>query len=138
MKKLIAVITIAAALVAPALAQQTYTKNADGSFTPVVLSTNSSGPFLSGPGMDLLSNLSSATNWGAATFGIYMPSSSGHKASMGAGAIFLYNINPYMATGLGIDWLDNQTTMPSGQFQLQLPISVGGTNGLLVTPFSFT
>jgi hypothetical protein len=129
------------ALAFPALAQY-YVKNVDGTYTevasPIILNTNSTGPFLSGPGMDLLSTLSIATNWGVATFGIMEPASSGHKAAYGVGAVALYNINTYMASGIGIDWLDNQTTMPSGQFQLQLPFLIGGTNGVQATPFAFT
>ena len=128
----------AAALVMPA-AGQLYEKNADGSFTPITLNTNSTGtPFLSGPLVELLTTLSSATNWGVATFGIYEPKSDRHKASYGFGAVALYNINTYMAMGVGIDCLDNQVTMPSGQFQLQAPLHLGGTNGLTVTPFAFT
>jgi hypothetical protein len=115
---------------------QLYSKTAEGQFVPVELNTNAS-PFLSGPLVELLTTLSTATNWGVATFGIYMPASDHQKAAYGCGAIALYNINPYMATGIGIDWLDNQVTMPSGQFQLQAPLKIGGDKGLVVTPFAF-
>jgi hypothetical protein len=137
---LIGLLSATAAL--PAMAQtgsQLYSKSADGSYTPVALQTNVTGtPFLSGPLTDLLSTMSTATNWGVAGFGIYMPKSDAHKAAYGMGALFLYNINPYVAAGVGIDWLDNQTTMPSGQLQLQAPLHIGGTNGITVTPFAFT
>src|ERR1035437_2945897 len=127
----------------PALAQtptgQLYSQSADGSFVPVTLQTNISGtPFLSGPLTELLSTLSTATNWGVAGFGIYMPGGGGHKAAYGAGSLFLYNINPYIAAGVGIDWLDNHTTMPSGQLQFQAPLYLGGANGVRFTPFAFT
>jgi hypothetical protein len=137
LKTLIITATLALACLLPAKAQQTYTKDANGNFVPVVLNTNSS-PVLSGPLVDILTSASMWTNWGIATFGIYEPGSSGHKAAYGAGAVALYNINRYMATGIGLDWLDNQTTMPSGQFQLQAPLIIGGTNGVTVTPFLFT
>src|ERR1035441_9178820 len=111
-------IALLAALALPATAQL-YTKDAAGNFLPVLSDTNGT-PFLSGPAMNLISTLTTATNWGVAGFGILAPASAGHKASMGAGLVALYNINTYMASGIGIDWLDNQTTMPSGQFQLQI------------------
>jgi hypothetical protein len=118
---------------------QLYERNVDGSYSPVTLATNAAGmPFLSGPFVDIINTLGTATNWGVATFGIYEPASNGHKAAAGAGAVFLYNINTYMAAGIGIDWMNNQVTMPSGQFQLQAPLHLGGTNGVTVTPFAFT
>jgi hypothetical protein len=131
-------LTLLASLALTSTAQQLYTKDASGNFLPV-LTTNATGvPFLSGPGMDLLESISTWTNWGVATFGIYEPASAGHKASCGCGAVALYNIATWAAAGIGIDWLDNQTTMPSCQFQLQAPFLLGGTNGVQVTPFAFT
>lgn len=131
-------LTLLAAIALPASAQQTYVKDTNGNFVPFVLNTNSSGPFLSGPAMNLLSTLSTGTNWGGAVGGIYAPATQGHKAQPGAFALFLYNLNTYMAAGLGIDYLGNQTTMPSCQFQFQLPFWLGGTNGLRATPFAGT
>ena len=128
---------LTASLALSASAQQLYTKDASGNFLPVLDQTNGS-PFLSGPGMDLLSTLTTATNWGVAGFGIYAPASAGHKAQMGAGVLALFNINKYMATGVGLDTIGGQSTMPSGQFQLQAPFVIGGTNGLTITPFAFT
>jgi hypothetical protein len=105
-------------------------------FEPVTLNTNTS-PLLSGPFVDILDKLTTATNWGVAAFGIYTPNSTttGKKA-YGAGAVFLYNINSYVATGLGIDWLENDVTMPSGQIQFQAPLKIA--NSLTLTPFVFT
>jgi hypothetical protein len=106
-----------------------------------VLDTNTSPPTLSGPFVDFLGSLSQATNWGVATFGIYTPhssTSSSSGASYGAGAVVLYNISPYVATGVGIDWLDKNVTMPSAQVQFQAPIRIGGTNGVIFRPFAFT
>jgi hypothetical protein len=135
---LITLLTAALALPALVSGQQLYTKDASGDFLPV-LATNSVGvPFLSGPGMDLLESIGTWTNWGVATFGIYEPASAGHKASFGAGALALYNLAGWAATGIGIDYMNNQTTEPSAQFQLQAPFFLGGTNGVQVTPFAFT
>jgi hypothetical protein len=104
-----------------------------------VLDTNTTPPTLSGPFIDFLGSLSTATNWGVATFAIYSPrGGSDGKGSAGMGAVALYNISPYVATGVGIDWLDNDVTMPSGQIQFQAPFRIGGTNGVVVRPFAFT
>src|ERR1039458_7942105 len=137
-KQFVLTLALLFALIAPITAQQLYTKDANGNFVPVLAMDTNGAPFLSGPAMDLLATLGSATNWGVAGFGIYEPASSGHRAAYGAGAVALYNINLYMASGIGIDWLDNAVTMPSGQFQFQFPFILGGTNGIKATPFAFT
>lgn len=106
-----------------------------------VLNTNVNPPVLSGPFIDFLGSLATATNWGVATFGIYTPRSSNQNKSggvWGVGAVALYNFNEYMGAGAGIDYLDNHVTMPSAQFQLQAPFRVGGTNGVTFRPFGFT
>lgn len=106
-----------------------------------VLNTNTSPPTLEGPFIDFLGSLSTWTNWGIATFGIYTPRSTSTTksgSSFGAGAVALYNINPFVATGVGIDWLDNDITMPSAQVQFQAPFKVGGANGITFRPFAFT
>lgn len=100
---------------------------------PPVLVTNSTGPVLEGPFIDFLGSLSTATNWGVAAFSIYAP----QDKSWGAGLVALYNISPYVATGIGIDWLDRgNVTMPSTQVQFQAPFLIGGK--VRVTPFGFT
>ena len=117
----------------------TLTSNAQIALNPVGLSTNAAGqPTLSGPFIDVLSKVATLTNWGVSTFGIYEPASGSHKSTFGAGALALYNITPVVATGIGIDYLENQVTMPSAQVQFQLPLLIGGTNGVLVRPFAFT
>lgn len=106
-----------------------------------VLNTNTNPPTLEGPFIDFLGSLSTWTNWGVAGFGIYTPRSTSTTktgSSFGAGLVALYNISPYVATGVGIDWLDNNITMPSAQVQFQAPFRIGGTNGLVVRPFAFT
>ena len=121
--------------------------------TWISLGTNSGSPFLSGPLIDAISTLGSATNWGVAAFGIYRPSIPGYldcsagtycvpvkekKAAYGGGILALFNLNTYFAAGLGFDMLEDQTTMPSCQFQLQLPVKIGGEKGVTVVPFGFT
>ncbi len=106
-----------------------------------VLNTNTNPPTIEGPFIDFLGTLSTMTNWGIAGFGIYAPKSTSTTksgSSVGAGAVLLYNINSYVATGVGIDWLDNDITMPSAQVQFQAPFRVGGTNGITFRPFAFT
>lgn len=121
--------------------------------TWVTLNTNGTVSFLSGPLMDAISTLGTATNWGVAAFGIYRPSVPAYldcsagtycvpvpekKASYGGGVLALFNLNTYFAAGLGFDMLDDQTTMPSCQFQLQLPVKIGGEKGVTIVPFGFT
>ena len=109
-----------------------------GTWSPVVLDTNMS-PLLSGPFVEILDTLTTATNWGVAAFGIQTPhSKSTGKPAYGAGALFLYNFNSYVGAGLGVDWIDGNTTMPSAQVQLSAPLFIGGANGLRLTPFAFT
>jgi hypothetical protein len=107
-------------------------------FEPVTLNTNTS-PLLSGPFVDILDKLTTATNWGVAVFSLQTPhSKSTGNPAWGGGALFLYNFNSYFGAGLGIDYMDGNTTMPSAQMQLSAPLYVGGTNGVRVTPFGFT
>jgi hypothetical protein len=135
MRKTLSIIGIVAAL---ALPLSVPTQIDAQTISAPTLETNSSGAFLAGPAIDLLKSLSKATNWGVSGFGIYRPASGASKATFGGGAVALYNISPYVATGVGIDMLDNQTTMPSGQVQFQAPFRIGGTNGVLLRPFAFT
>jgi uncharacterized membrane protein (DUF441 family) len=134
MKKLLCLLTLTLAL--SVHAQSVTITN------PVVgLETNLVGnPFLSGPLVDLLHSLSTATNWGVAAGGIYTASTPNHNGSSGgAFLVALYNITPWVATGIGVDWLDrNGVTMPSAQVQFQAPLLIGGTNGVMVRPFGFT
>lgn len=107
-----------------------------------VLNTNTNPPTISGPFIDFLGTLTTATNWGVTMFGIYTPKSSNpekHGGGVwGVGALALYNFNQYMGAGVGIDWLDNEVTMPSAQFQVQAPFRIGGTNGIIIRPVAFT
>lgn len=102
--------------------------------TWVTVGTNDSGPFLSGTLVDLVGDLSAATNLSAAVFGI---ESGGHY---GGGALLLYNVTKSVATGIGVDYLhksnDKQVTMPSCQFQFQTDITIASK--VTLRPFVFT
>lgn len=113
-------------------AQQFYTKNATGNFTPVVLETNATGPFLSGPFMDLLSSVATWTNLTVAGYGIY---DTGTKQA-GFGLMALYNATSWGAAGIGLQDINGEVWMPNAQFQLQAPLTIAGT--VKVTPLAFT
>ena len=104
-------------------------------YPPVILDTNPPIPILDGPLIDFLGQLANATNWGLATFAI---AANQQDSKLGAGGMIMYNINPWVATGVGIDWLDGELTVPSAQFQFQAPLRIGGSRGVLLRPFAFT
>lgn len=118
MKKLIAIalITIGLALSAPA---QT-------------LNTNTETPTLEGPFIDLLTSISTWTNLTLGAYGIY---DTGTKAG-GAGVVALYNATPFIAGGVGLQYLNDELWMPSGQVQFQAPFTIAGK--VKVTPLAFT
>lgn len=99
---------------------------------PVVLNTNTSPPTLSGPFIDALGLLSTATNLSVAPYGLYRTS----DGRAGGGIAALYNITPNFASGVGLDMMDSQLWMPSGQVQFQLPLVIAGT--VTTTPFGYT
>jgi len=137
MKLILAGIIMAAMLACSAAKAETVTAttaNPITSGTWITLETNSATAFLSGPLVDLFGNLSSATNWGAAVFGI----ESG--GSYGAGAVLLYNVTKVVATGVGLDYIakggEKQVTMPSAQIQFQTEITLASK--VTLRPFAFT
>ena len=126
---------LAATVTLPALAQtpsQLFTKSADGAFVPVELSTNGGTVALSGPLVNLLTTMAAWTNIAIAPYGIY---DTGTK-KYGGGLLALYNANNYMAGGLAVQYLNKEVWMPSAQFQLQAPLTIGGK--ITVTPLAFT
>jgi hypothetical protein len=132
-------ITAVCVLTAVPLFSQQFTKLPDGDYILNLSLTNSTpSPFFSGPMADLVSTVTTATNLGFATFGIYMPSTSSHKAAAGFGVLGMFNFNNYIGAGIGLDMLDNQVTMPNCQVQLQAPLVIGGVGGVTVTPLVFT
>lgn len=94
--------------------------------------TNTSPPMLQGPLIDLAATLSTATNWAVAPYAIY---DTGTKKA-GAGVTALYNLNANFATGVGLDYLNSEVWLPSGQVQFQAPIIIAQKVTLI--PFGFT
>jgi hypothetical protein len=138
-KLLVCSLSLSTAMLAlPALAQ-TASGPVDVPLAPT-LSSNATTLSLSGPFMDMVGSLTVATNWGVAGGAIYAPHTQPNgKGSVGGFGVLLYNINDYVATGVGIDWLEgNGLTMPNGQVQFQAPLRIGGTNGIVLRPFAFT
>ena len=99
---------------------------------PAQVDTNSTPPTLEGPFIDFLGNLSTWTNLAVAPYGIY---DSGSKKA-GAGLLALYNISPYVASGIGLQYLDGSVWMPSAQVQFQAPFTIAQKVTLI--PFGFT
>jgi hypothetical protein len=127
MKKTLSIIGLTLALVASASAQTT-------------VNTNSGTPVLSGPGVDFINSLTTWTNWGVAGGMIYAPqgrvdSAGKVHSTYGAFVTALYNITPWLASGIGLDYLDSNVTMPSFQTQIQVPFTIAGS--VTVTPFGF-
>lgn len=62
----------------------------------------------------------SATNYAVAVYGTYAPKlASGDK--YGAGALFFYNLNNYLAPGIGVDYLGHFSLL-SANLTLKLPV----------------
>lgn len=72
------------------------------------------------------------TNWSVAPFVTYISD----EKDIGGGIAALYSISDYAGAFLRIDYFDDQVFMPSGNFQLQLPITLAGK--FQVVPFAFT
>lgn len=66
----------------------------------------------------IINDFKGATNFAVAPYGTYAPSA---PTKVGFGIMGLYNLNQYVAGGVGIDWL-GQFSMVSGNVQLQLPL----------------
>jgi hypothetical protein len=81
------------------------------------------------------SDIASATNIAIIPYGTVLTSGAA-KGTVGAGLLALYDINNYVGTGIGIDWLGQLDTF-SGNVQLKLPThplaGVGFTN-FVMTP----
>ena len=99
---------------------------------PVVVNTNTSPPTLSGPGMDAIKSLATATNWLAAPFMTY----GSETHDVGGGLALVYNITDTVGTMLRVDYYGNKWSMVSANLQLQLPITVA--SNAQVTTFGYT
>lgn len=100
-----------------------------------VLNTNTAPPTLTGPGMEALSFLSTATNWIVAPFLEYSPQAANDKYGGGLAAVINLNESQTLATMLRVDYVGASWWMPSANLQLQFPIHIG--SNVTVTPFGF-
>ena len=98
----------------------------------VALNTNTSPPTLTGPGIDLLKYLGTATNWVVAPFMTY--DTANHQ--YGGGLAGVINITSTLGTMLRVDYLGSEFYQVSAGLQLQAPISVG--SNFMITPFGFS
>lgn len=85
------------------------------------------------PADRVLQFLGNSTNWMVAAYGIMGHNSEGDRA-MGAGIGAFYGLNEFTGAGLRLDYLDGELWMPSGNFQLQVPIKLGKYD---LVPFMF-
>jgi hypothetical protein len=72
------------------------------------------------------------SNVAIAPYGIY---DTGTK-KLGGGVLALYNVNRYVAGGIGGQYLNGEMWMPSAQFQFSAPLTIGGK--LTLSPLAFT
>lgn len=99
---------------------------------PVKAQTQTNYISFDGPAMDALRFLGTGSNWMIAPYGIYGPSSHAY----GAGVCALYKVSDFIAPGIRLDYFNGSVVMPSGQFQLQAPLTLMGK--LTVVPFVFS
>jgi hypothetical protein len=64
---------------------------------------------------------SGSTNWWIEAHGLYAPSL---PKKWGGGMGLFWNLNPYVYTGVRLDWVNGGFWMPSGNATLQLPIKI--------------
>ncbi len=74
------------------------------------------------------------TNWSVIPFVTILEDDS--TDTIGGGIAATYSLNDYMGAMLRLDYLKSEVYMPSGNFQLQLPINLGGK--FQVVPFIIT
>jgi hypothetical protein len=128
-RKLSILLLASAALLLPA-PLKAQTNSAPG---PIVsINTSNVVPTLQGIGMDLLDQLSYATNWAVAPFMIYDEGS--HQ--FGGGLAGIYNITPALGAMIRLDYLNQEVWMPSASLQFQAPITIA--SNVTVIPFGFT
>lgn len=118
MRKLLAAIGLAVCL--SASAQQTTDTNV-----------------ISGPILEAWQFLTTpATNWIIVPYGMIWDKGSGQKNSYGGGIAAAYLLNAFVAPTIRLDYLDGRFWMPSGEVQLQVPVTILGK--FEVIPFGFT
>ena len=116
---------------------QTNTTVPDPVVSPFTVADNTNAPAttnLLGPHVGSLINFFSQTgsNWSVAPFMTYLSD----EKEFGGGIAATYSINDYAGAMIRLDYFDEQVFMPSGNFQLQLPINIAGRFQLV--PFLLT
>jgi len=95
-------------------------------------SAQTNPPVIASPVMDAFSFLSTpSSNWMFAVYGI---STKSEGQGFGIGA--LYKVSENFGAVLRLDRIQNETFMPSGNFQVQVPVTLMGK--ITVVPFAFT
>ena len=87
-------------------------------------------------------SLKSVTNYAIEPYMTYAPDIKGASSKVGGGALILYNLNNYVAGGIGIDYL-GQFSLFAGDLTLKLPIAISKYvtlpapfDNLVITPFT--
>lgn len=100
---------------------------------PAQLLTNSASEVIPAPVNQVVNFLTTpSTNWYGATYGIYNT----ETGDVGVGVAAFYKVNDFVGAFLGLDELGGQLYMPSGNFQLQLPVKLFNRFDLI--PFART
>lgn len=101
--------------------------------TPPVPAPTNAPPALSGPVMDALTFMSTATtNWMIGAYGIYDQGTKSAGGGIGVG----YKLSDFVVPIMRLDYLNDGLWMPSGNLQLQLPLTIMGK--VTVIPLAFT
>jgi hypothetical protein len=89
-------------------------------------------PVIASPVIDAFNFLSTpSSNWMLATYGVFTKSEGG---GVGVGA--LYKVSENFGAVMRLDRIGNDTYLPSGNFQVQVPVTLMGKFTLV--PFAFT
>jgi hypothetical protein len=119
--KRLSAVLLALALLAPAVFAQTNTVPKTNP-PPTGIWADITGAF---------SGIGSASNWIVAPYGIYDTKTK----TAGGGLAGVYNVTPYFASVIRMDYINKEIWRPSGSIELQVPVKF---SGFTVTPFVFT
>jgi hypothetical protein len=125
----------------PASAQTTITSNSvTGTVTTndTPVTPTASDLSWSAVAKNLYNDVKGFTNIAVAPYGTYAQNVPKGASHIGGGALIIYNVNEYVGTGVGVDWMGDWT-MFSGNVKFQLPVDVGTYFGntnktLVITP----
>lgn len=100
--------------------------------SPLSTSAQTNAPVIASPVLDAFNFLSTpSSNWMFATYGIFTKDE-GEGVGIGA----LYKVSENFGAVLRLDRIGNDTYMPSGNFQIQAPVTIMGKFTMI--PFAFT